>query len=321
MTSTNKKATIQPRRIEPHQKGLMLFAILAIIASVYVMHSAYAVTQQTNDSFFSCGKKYNGDKSYNNTYTGTKSLYGRNTSCVAVNPGLIDGRTNYVLHTTASATNSKVGWQASIQGTDPWGTSDTGGGALNHNSNFPVAANKNFVLQTQYVWITDATSVPSALATNGAVTANLLTDLWFKDTTAGSDNVLVIDFASENVKNQNGAWVNRAETIGTGYSSPHYEKVGTQCRYHYSMVLDNGQAANQWRQTISRNISGDISSAFSATYTNTGTGGTCPSSPAHGITAYNTVDIETGVEVFIGTIQVQNYGTMKGAFSLVNLTY
>lgn len=318
------------------QKMLPLTAI-AVIAASLTIGTAYAAIVVTNDEFFSFGKKYWGEKPFNNSYSGDQSFFCRTTggsaqaSCTG---GLIDGRTNYVKHSTKLAANDgKSAWSSAIQGTTPWGYVDTtNGGASNHNTKFPRIAIDDYELDIQYAWFKDtdgsqfADSYPSGSATNGVVHGALLTDLWFKHK-SDPDVVLVIDFAWANVENENGDWVKEVKTIGGSYSTRKVTENPNdpgQCIYHYNVVLDNNQNNNTWRAKTSA-IKTYISAAFGHTYTDE-SGGVCGTQlPNRSSTTeinnnYDLVDIETGVEVFVDSQASQNWGTLIGAYSKSKLT-
>ncbi|MGI0088550.1 MAG: hypothetical protein ACREBI_11430 [Nitrosotalea sp.] len=318
---------------------ILTIPAIAVLALSMSMLPVYATTLIVNDQYYSTGQKYWGNKiSPDNGYSGTLGKYyycrDNNGNAKTGCPTLIDTRTNYVREVTQMAGNKKLSYETTIQGTDPWGNSDTGGGAANHNSNFPrsptAPSGSNYQLTAQYAWF-DSTgfsdSVPSALATNGAVKATLLTDLWFKDT-SHTTNFLVIDFALANLQNNNGQWNEQSETIGQGYSSPFVDQdASNNCVYHYSVVVDNNINGIQdtWRQAPTRTINGDIANAFSSSTTYSNTGHTsCTTTIPDGstyTTNWQMVDLETGVEVYTSTGQVQNYGTIVGAFSQSALQY
>jgi len=298
---------------------------LVMILAIGTITAAYAAIVVTNDDFYTTGKKYWGEKPNNNSYSGTKSFFCRNTSG-GLNSGctsLIDTRTNYVRHTTQlSANTGATAWQSALQGTDPWGFADnTSGGASIHNTNFPRVAVDDYKLSTQYAWFKAAQfadSVPSGLATNGAVDARLLTDLWFKHKT-NSNVLVVIDFSWTDVTNQNGAWIKDPKTIGQPYSPIHVSRNPNnqnQCIYHYNVVADTNQNENVWRQAT-RNIKSDIQSALTSTYADY-TSGFCSTTVPGGTssgTNFDLVDIETGIEVEVASQAIQNWGTLVGAYS------
>lgn len=304
--------------------GIVGAAVVGIFVAYFLI--GQSTTLVTNDQWFTYGHNYWGNKNHQNSYDGIVSFYCKNNagevdqSCA---DGLLDGRTNYVIHTTTKSGDVQMAWQASIQGTDPWGTSDVGTGAKTRNAHFDTLyADKDYQLQVQYAWFDDSVSSPSPQAANGTISANLLTDLWFRNQQGGrTNNLVVLDFALANLVNENGRWVLVENTIDQPYSPPYREWLGTDCIYHYSVVVDNNQQANEWRQTELRNIGPDIEKAFSASYADLGKAGDCPISPPDGRDSYRLLDIETGAEVFSFETGEEYYGTIKGAFSLSLLQY
>lgn len=337
--------------------GRNLVWTTTIVATVLSLTSipAFAVTWLTNDSFFDYGDDvesengavYWGDKA-DNAYTGTlgKVFYCQNASSntkqACIN-GLIDGRTNFVRFAVKEPANDadsspNYEYQVSMQGEDPFGwTDNVEGGATNHNINFPrspiAPAGTSYKLNAQFAWFTSSPyyseSKPSSTATNGAVNAQLVTDVWFKDKITGTNSKMVIDFSWAFLENYNGQWrlkpgVDPGEQYGTPFRQDLDPTSAADCVYHYNVVLDNFSVPNGWRQPPLTTISGYIANAFSATYANFGQAGNCPSTiygASNYVANYNMVDIESGIEVFTSTASSSNYGTLVGAYSFSNLRY
>lgn len=318
--------------------AIALAVVLVAFSATTTMQQAWALTDIVNDQWFSFGKKYWGDKNGGtNGYTGTlgQAFYCRNndgTVKAGCSGGLIDSRTNFVRHALKLNPSSSLAYQTSLQGCDPWAQCDTSLGAAVHNTNFPrspVAPSGNsYYLFQQFAWFTNSFYSESKPGSSTAdVTANLLTNLWFKDKLSTTDTVVVIDFGWASLKNNNGVWQRQSIAPGNGWDIAWYENVNGQCRYHKSIMLDNNSAANTWRDTGAINISSYIANVFSTSYTLRGSNpnGTCSSTIAGSsnyAANYDLVDIETGVEMYPNNgASSSKYGTIVAAYSRSGFYY
>jgi hypothetical protein len=328
--------------------SITMAAVWVSFYFVTTMEQASAVlTDVTNDRYFDFGFKYWGDKNGNtNAYPYTQAFYCQTTggdtksSCTA---GLIDGRVNYVKHTLKIEGGDDLGYQLSLQGCDPFGQVDGGTSyvpppecsnklnALVHNYKFPRAPKAptgyDYVMNAQFAWFDDSAGSPfpvSRPSWSGAdVTANLLTDLWFKHKTQSS--ALVIDFGWASLINNNGHWTRDTIPVGDGWDIAWYEYSQGKCLYHISIMLDNFSVPNTWREPGTTNIAPYIESAFTETYTPRGSVGSCTATVPNGST-YNTnwqlIDIEVGEEMYPNNgAGSGKHGTIVDAYSLMTFGY
>lgn len=344
-------------RIET-SKVVWVAAIAALVvgfSAITTIENAWAVTTVTNDSFFDYGSSTPNNAKYwahkeNNDYPADGTLerafycqdQNSNTKA-ACSGGLIDGRVNFVRHTLQKLTTSATTkWQLSFQGTTPFGEVDTSNGASIHNGNFPLPAvppsSQHYRLASQFIWF-DANSgspypISKPTATSSSVVANVLSNMWFKDTMPTTNSIVVIDWGWASLKNTNGQWTRQSiptgctstTPTGCGWDIAWYERIGTDgCRYHKSIMLDNNSAANTWRATSTIDIQPLIANVFATTYQfrdtvdGESTPGVCSStiagSSSYG-TNYQIVDYEVGSEMFN-----TGAGSLVSAHSLSRLSY
>lgn len=297
----------------------IIAAILVVALATTSIASAYALTV-TLDKGLGCGKKNWGIKNHQNDETG-QNTFGMHDNCTTV-LNQYKGRNNNVkIHTGISGgVVEDIAWQAIIQGTDPWGNSDTSGGALNHNTAFDNLASDqttDYQLKTQWVWTND--KKPATTTSN--IKANYLTNIWFDN---GAGKVLVIDFMWDRLGNSNGNWVQEtisdqdtgADAPGTQYYVPFCKSEGGEIVYHYNVVLDNtSKTVNVWTEKTA-NIESYIANAFAHSY-NMQSG--CSNSSPGTRGSYDIVDQETGIELQIFT--AGHSGAVEGGYSFSELWY
>ncbi len=311
-------------------KSKYTLPLIAVIAVTMVgFGTAYALTV-TMDKGIGCGPKNWGIKEYQNNDSGTSVAFGYQTNCTTTN-FTYHGRSNVATIETeinGSYPVNRIAWASVFQGEDPFGNidtcttcdngSDTVGHASNHNSNFPEPAEESYDLKIQWIW----TNELKPATTTSNIYANYLTDVWLEDT---SNNVVVIDFLVDRLKNDNGNWAqDQVGNVGTTYYTP-FCKVddrGTPSTlddldvYHYGVIVDtnDSRAVDTWHE-ITPAVSTYISNAFTATYTQNG----CGSNDPGVITSFDVIDQEQGIELQIFT--ANDDGKVKGAYSFSELWY
>ena len=275
----------------------------------------------TFDPGFDCGNKYWGIKNYQNEVSTNPSIpvFGRlSTDCTddteapAIPENGINITRSYArLHAeTADSSSQSVAWQATFQGSDPWGVDATRDGqALSKNDLFPLPPRLNYTLDVSYLWLNDENSRPHGSDDN--LTANVLVNLWFAENYNNyslqsgpgqkPNSMLVIDLAFANLVNINGKWKQDPYLWeGVQYYKPYAEIGDTgEIVYDYSIVMDtDGKNAGVWYQPLPseypKSLNQIISDAFSYDYAfEDGT-------PAPILKAenFNLVELEEGAEVW-----------------------
>jgi hypothetical protein len=270
------------------------------------------------DYGFGCGNRNWRIKNYQNEESNSY-IFGYRSDCATQWGSTYHGRQNYVkLHVAIDNSNHPqwyIAWEAGIQGIDPWGTSDTSTGAGYHDTRFPASSWNSYNLHVQWIWTNDARP-----ATSSNIHAHYLTDLWFVNPSSNPKRAVAIDFLWTCLKNVNGVWVQQTDfTDWYCKFTPYCGLVNGFDTYHYAVVLPaagNKQGSAQWNDA-KVNVGLYIAMAFGATYGNDPSSSKCKSSSPGSIGGYSIYDLESGIELQIGSSG--QTGRIEGGFSMSEL--
>lgn len=344
MMSAKKDVKDERLGREHKRKSILLvasaMALVLMVSGLSMPFTAYAVTTRINpDPAITCGNQYWGIDNDNNMRYNSY-LFGRNTSCSAVNPAWPSGTstTNYARLDTQSNSTNTFAMQSAAQGNrlSPWDfqtplpdkkpvfyPTTAADNAIGYGN--PANPNHNYNFKVQWVWTREL--LPNSNNLDNHMHAQMLMHLVMQSTT-DSTKYITIDYILDNLVDTNNTWNQWAysgdkDSTAWGQNSDDSkcEVIDGKKIYTMGIVLDNNSTTvNQWQNkvfNIGPSLTDATAGAFGSHYKIVVPGSGCTNDPGT-IGEYRIKSMALVNEIFSDN---GSYGQFRGGYSWGELYY